>query len=94
MFDVEFDAPDRVRLIGRFDASQADKGAAALRKVASSAVADCSELEYISSAGISVLLELYKRLHGSGQTLTLVRLSPRIKNVFGYAGLDRVLRIE
>ena len=94
MFDVRFEGEDRVRLIGRFDASQADRATAALRRLASSAVADCSELEYLSSAGIGVILETYKRLHESGHTLTLAHLSPRIRNVLGYAGLDRVLRIE
>ena len=94
MFDVEFEGRDRVRLIGRFDASQAEKGSQALQRLDGPAVADCAALEYISSAGIGVILETYKRLHGAGHTLTLVNLSPRIRNVFGYAGLDRVLRIE
>lgn len=94
MFEVRFDGEDRVRLVGRLDASQADAAILALRRLTGEAVADLSELEYISSAGIGVILQTYKRLHESGHTLLLTNLSPRIRNVFGYAGLDRVLRIE
>jgi anti-sigma B factor antagonist len=94
MFDVQFDRDDHVRLIGRLDASQADAATEALRRLTGPAVADCAGLEYISSAGIGVILEVYKRLHEAGHTLVLTNLTPRIRNVFGYAGLDRVLRLE
>lgn len=94
MFEARFEGEDRVRLVGRLDAAQADAATEALRRLTGPAVADFSELEYISSAGIGVILETYKRLHQAGHTLLLTNLSPRIRSVFGYAGLDRVLRIE
>ena len=94
MFEVRFEGDGRVRLVGRLDASQAEAATAALRRLDGPSVADFSELEYISSAGLSVILLTYKRLHEAGHSLLLVNLSPRIRNVFGYAGLDRVLRIE
>lgn len=94
MFDIETVGEGRVRLVGRLDASQTEKAAVALTGLRGPLTADCSALEYISSAGIGVLLETYKRLHDAGHTLTLAHLSPRIRNVFVYAGLDRVLRIE
>ncbi|HEX7077715.1 MAG TPA: STAS domain-containing protein [Candidatus Eisenbacteria bacterium] len=94
MFDIESIGAGRIRLVGRLDASQAEKATNALREIDGPLTADCSALEYISSAGIGVLLETYKRLHGAGHTLTLAHLTPRIRNVFAYAGLDRVLRIE
>jgi len=94
MFEARFEGEDRVLLVGRLDAAQADAAIEALRRLNGPAVADFSELEYISSAGIGVILQTYKRLHESGHTLRLVNLNPRIRSVFGYAGLDRVLRIE
>ncbi|MGE5176164.1 MAG: STAS domain-containing protein [Hyphomicrobiales bacterium] len=94
MFDIESVAEGRIKLTGRLDASQTDKAAATLQTLNGPLTADCSGLEYISSAGIGVLLETYKRLNDAGHTLTLAHLSPRIRNVFAYAGLDRVLRIE
>ena len=94
MFEARFESDEKVRLVGRLDAAQADAAEAALRRLTGAAVADFSELDYISSAGLGVILLTYKRLHSSGHTLRLVNLNPRVRNVFGYAGLDRVLRIE
>lgn len=94
MFDIEPAGEGRVRLVGRLDASQTEKATDALRALAGPITADCSALEYISSAGIGVILQTYKRLHEAGHTFTLAHLSPRIRNVFAYAGLDRILRIE
>lgn len=94
IFAARFEGDNRVRLVGRLDASQAEAATTALRRLAGPSVADCADLEYISSAGITVLLEVYKRLHDSGHSFVLTNLSPRIRNVLGYAGLDRVLRIE
>ena len=62
--------------------------------VEESIVLDCADLEYISSAGIGTIMETYRRLLKSGRELTLVQMRPRVRNVFHYAGLDRVLRIE
>jgi anti-anti-sigma factor len=51
-------------------------------------------LEYISSAGISVIMQVWKRLDAQGSKLSLVGMIPRVRNVFAYAGLDRVLDIR
>ena len=48
----------------------------------------------LALTGIGLLVETYKRLHLAGQTLRLVNLLPRVRNVFAYAGLDRVLTLE
>jgi anti-anti-sigma factor len=55
---------------------------------------ECSGLEYISSAGISVIMQTWKRLRGEGSTMKLVGVTPRVRNVFGFAGLDKVLDIQ
>ena len=55
---------------------------------------DCSNLEYISSAGLSVMLVTHRRLRAAGHALRLTNLQPRVRNVFTYAGLHRVLQIE
>ena len=43
---------------------------------------------------MSQLLTTYKRLLKGGHTLTLIQMTPKIRNVFRYAGLDRVLEIQ
>jgi anti-anti-sigma factor len=83
-----------VRLQGRLDAAESDRTLAALDKLAGPLVLDCTGLEYISSAGISVIMQTWKRLHGQGQSLKLAGVTPRVRNVFAYAGLDKVLDIQ
>lgn len=90
-FEIEVGADGTVRLSGRFDASQAERAAAALAALDGPAVADCAGLEYISSAGLSVLILTHKRLLGAGHGLRLVNLQPRVRNVLRYAGLDKFL---
>ena len=94
MFDIRVGEGGRVRLSGRLDAAEADRAKTALAPVDGSMTLDCSELEYISSAGIGVIMETYKRLLKGGYRLTLVQMTPKVRNVFRYAGLDRVLQIE
>ena len=93
MFEIRVEG-GVVRLKGRLDASQSDQAQRVLRGIDGSVSLDCSELDYISSAGIGVIIETYRRLHTSGHTLKLVRLLPRVRNIFAYAGLDRILTIE
>ena len=94
MFAIRIDDAGTIILSGRLDASQAAVAEAVLDRVTASAVADCRDLDYISSAGISVLLTLYKRLHDTGHTLRLTRVSDRVRNVFRYAGLDKVFLLD
>jgi anti-anti-sigma factor len=94
MFEIEKVGEGEVRLSGRFDASQEEKAATALKGFNGSLTADCAALDYISSSGIGVIIETYKRLHGAGHTFRLVNMNPRVRNVFAYAGLDKLLQIE
>ena len=52
---------------------------------------DLSELDYLSSAGIAVLVRAYKRLHGQGQSLRVCNANPRIKEVLRFSGVDQFL---
>lgn len=93
MFESKVGEDGTIFVSGRLDASQVDKADAALANVSGPTILDLSELDYISSAGISVILRLYKRLTDSGDTLTLANLSNRVQTVFKYAGLDQVFHI-
>jgi anti-anti-sigma factor len=94
MFRLERTSDGQVRLIGRLDAAEADEATTAFAALEGPVVADCSQLEYISSAGISVLMITYKRLHQRGHSLRLSALQPRVRNVFVYSGLAPMLGIE
>ena len=94
MFEIRRGEGGHFALVGRLDAAEAERVGGELLAIRSSARLDCSQLDYISSAGLGILIELYKRLENSGQRLTLVSLPSRVRNIFHYAGLDRLMHIE
>lgn len=94
MLDIDTSQAGEIRLSGRFDASQAEKARDVFRRVQTSCTVDFEKLDYISSAGLGVLLEAQKRLGASGQGLRLVGMNPPIRNVFWIAGFNAVFEIE
>ena len=94
MFDIGIGEEGSIFIAGRLDAAQTEKAQAFLDSVEGSATVDFSRLDYISSAGLGVLLKVQKRLMAANNELTLVDLNNHILDVFRYAGLDRVFKIE
>jgi anti-sigma B factor antagonist len=94
VFSIRSEEKGVVRLVGRLDAAQADKARAFLDPLRESLVLDLTDLDYISSAGLSVLLVTLKRLEARGHTMQLRHVRDRILNVFRYAGLDKVFTVE
>ena len=93
MLDIRADGGGRLVLSGRFDAAQAEHASRVFRDLESPTIVDCSGLDYISSAGIAVIMDAFERLAGRGHALRLEKLAPRVRDVFVFAGLDRVLGI-
>ena len=93
MLDIRFDDDHRVLLVGRLDASQAASAQAFLDQVPPPCVIDAAGLEYISSAGLGVLLKTHKRLMASGSGIRLVNVNPHIHYVFRYSGMDKLFAI-
>lgn len=83
-----------IKLNGVFDASQVETAEKVFESVDRTTVVDFSGLEYISSAGLSVLLMTQKRLAPKGAELKLKNLSNHISDVFRYAGFDLIFEIE
>jgi anti-sigma B factor antagonist len=94
MFDVRKGTNGEILLSGRLDASQVEKVRDQLKTVTTSCTVDFTSLEYISSAGMGVLLGTQKRLADSGQSLKLVNLNRHIREIFRIAGFDNVFPIE
>jgi stage II sporulation protein AA (anti-sigma F factor antagonist) len=55
---------------------------------------DCRELEFITSAGLRVLLMLGKRLDADGGCLALCALNPATRQVFDIAGFSGIFPIQ
>jgi len=78
---------------GRLDAAQCEKAIKFLEAVAEPRVIDLAGLEYVSSAGLGVLLKTQKRVMASGKGLKLVNANRHIRDIFKYAGFDRIFEI-
>jgi anti-sigma B factor antagonist len=53
---------------------------------------DLSEISFIDSSALEVLVRESKRLEGRGHSLVLVTNDPRTRRILEVTGLDRVLR--
>ena len=94
MFEIIFRDDCEMALLGRLDAAQADKVRRAFDAVADNCVIDMKDLDYISSAGLGLLLDTYKRLDQSGYRMTLKNMNQYIRRVFQISGMDRLFTIE
>ena len=80
-------------MTGRLDAAQCDKALQFMDGVPAPRVVDLAGLDYVSSAGLGVLLNTQKRVMASGQGLRLVNANKHIRDIFKYAGFDRIFEI-
>lgn len=94
MFDIRQESDGRLRLSGRLDAAQVGKAEKVLNQVEDSAVCDLGELDYISSAGLGVLVKVQLRLQAKGRALRLVNVQPRVRPIFRYSRLEETFGIE
>ncbi len=94
MFDIRKGNNGEILLSGRFDAAHVERVRDELKFVTKSCTVDFTELDYISSAGMGVLLGTQKRLADSGHSLKLVNLNRHIREIFRIAGFDNVFSIE
>ena len=93
MFEILFTEDGSVIVEGRLDAAQAVKAQTFLDNVAGRCVLDLGKLEYISSAGLGVLLKTHKRLMGKGNGIKLINVSHHIHDIFRYSGFDKLFEI-
>jgi anti-anti-sigma factor len=57
-------------------------------------VVDLSGIDYVSSAGLRVLLSLAKQVDGGKGSLQLCGLPPHVKQVFDLAGFSKLLNLQ
>lgn len=94
MFEWKILEKEEIAFIGRLDPSQVEKANLILREVSSSQTINLKDLDYISSAGLSILLANQKRLNALGFGLKLINLNKHIRDIFMFTGLDRTFTIE
>ncbi|MDX1461292.1 MAG: STAS domain-containing protein [Xanthomonadales bacterium] len=94
MFDIRKNEQGEVVISGRLDAANAETALAFLDTVDGPCVVNMGSLEYISSAGLGVLLRTHKRVSATGSGLKLVNVTPHIRDIFSYSGFDKLFEIE
>ena len=86
-----------VAAAGRIDSSTSslfeDELARVLDRASSALVIDLTEVEYMSSAGLRVLLMTAKKAKAAGERLILCGLSPHIREVFDVSGFSSIFDI-
>jgi anti-sigma B factor antagonist len=94
MLTIDFGAEGVVVIAGRLDAAQAPAAQAFLDAVEGTVTLDCLRLEYLSSAGLGVLLKTQKRLLASSGKLRLTGVNRHLQDIFRYSGFDQIFEIE
>ena len=86
-----------VALAGNLDSNTSPQAQQALDAVLASGATkiavDFTALDYISSAGLRVLLGTAKRLTGAGGALHLFGLNQTVREVFDISGFSRILPV-
>jgi len=94
MLAIDFGADGIVVINGRLDAAQCPVAQSFLDRVDGAVTLDCAALEYVSSAGLGVLLKTQKRLKASSGKLRLVGVNRHLQDIFQYSGFDQIFEIE
>ncbi len=94
MFEIEYGNGGEVVCRGRLDAAQCEKAESFMSSLQGSSTLDFNELEYISSAGLGILLKTQKRLAGSGGGLKIINVNNHIHDVFRYSGFHAIFDIH
>lgn len=94
MLNIDLANKSTIVLVGRFDASQVRQADPIFDSLEGNCVVDCKGLDYVSSAGIGVILGTYKRLLDAGHSFKMINVNEHIRQVFRYAGLDKIITME
>ena len=93
MFEIAHGEDGVVVFVGRFDAAQCAGAQAFLDAAENPRVFDFARLEYISSAGLGLLLRTQKCLMATGGRLKLINVNNHINDIFRYSGFDQLFEV-
>ena len=86
-----------LEITGRLDTTTAPNLEAVIKELSGDTkelVFDMSELEYISSAGIRVLIGAYKKMHLNQGIMRIEKVNDTVSEVFEMTGLSGMLEQE
>ena len=94
MLEITIDEDGIIHLKGSFDAAQAREFEEFFDEIGETKVLDLTNLVYIGSAGLGVLLSVQQRLSKIGHHLKLFNPNNHVRDVFRYSGLDQIFEIR
>ena len=87
-----------VQLIGLLDTTTISEQADELQKVLDIAdqalVMDCSELEYISSAGLRFFMQLKRETEAKGGKIRIINLNEDVADIFRMSGFHNIFSLS
>lgn len=86
-----------LKMSGRLDTTTAPRLEAELQDClvgTEELILDLEDLDYISSAGLRVLLATQKKMKASAGTMKLIRVSETVMEIFQITGFTDILTIE
>ncbi len=91
------DSTLKIAVSGRLDTSTAPELESELKKTMNGItdlVLDVSELDYISSAGLRVLLSAQKTMNAQSGTMRVLGANEMVKEIFDVTGFSDILTLE
>ena len=94
----EIDGKYVATLNGEMDSAAATEAEEVLKPLYTSGgkdvIIDCTDLEYIASSGLRILLSILKGAKASGSKVTLRNMNDDIKNVFKLTGFINIFEVD
>ena len=101
LLDANYDDKNQkwdVNLYGEVDIYNADSLKNELHSLFAEKPADiiinCSDLKYIDSTGLGVLVNALKKVKEQDKSISIVNLKPYIAKIFTLTGLNKIFEIE
>ncbi len=92
------DGKEVMQVQGEVDASSSIELDNAMKEALSAGqskvMIDCTQLEYISSAGLGVFMSYLEEIRSKDISLVIYGLRPKVAHVFEILGLDQLLEIK
>ena len=82
-----------IHLTGKMDSSAIAETKEVFDKIEEDVTIDMSNLDFICSAGLGIMVMTYTRLNGVGKNISLSNLNDHLKKVFKVSLLDTVFEI-
>lgn len=94
---IEMGKTSMVSIKGEIDIYSIEKFRESIEKEiknqATQIILDCSELSYMDSTGMGVLIELRNRTKEMGQKIIMMNPQPNIKKLLALTGVDKIIEI-